>query len=689
MHPQDRLFCEIAVQLQLLTRQQATSCMQAQEREAVGQSVASIALAFGYMDQQAIDTVLHQQQRVLERRREAREASRAQREVESRAAAGLGNHGQGDEMAAPTQRPPAPRNPSMSGAAPRRDSLGPGSHHRGSDPGPRYSGEWSEAQQTLDDSRDTRDTIDERPPMRSNRAARDTGDGDPRRTKPLAPPAPDSSVPAMRTSSAPEARASYAPGARPASYPPGARTGHPISDSPATKAAADAVLAAAQLDAAAAALRGSMSSPRGTLLENSGMEQRLSQRAASGRPIPSVRDWRNPSRPPPAADGFEVETPFQALPAKARTSRPPAIERDGRGSLRAPALDGLQHIERALELCAQHGASDYHLHSGSLPRVRIDGRLHTLAADEPATEASVEQILAEALGDAERMQLTLDGELRVIHESESGIRARLQAFVSEHGPHLQLHVLPLDVPSPEQLGLGMALRALQEKPWGLAICSGPAGSGVTTTLWSLAQALCSERARHIVTLESPIELNVQCGLGLFEQREVARHVESFAAGIQWALAEGADVIVVADLLAPGAFEASLQATRGRCLVVGGLRAGSSYSALRRLLCEAQGDAEIVRRELADGLRLLVHQRLVPRREPPGRVAAFEVVLGSPRLLRHVRRAELLQLAAALEVSQADELVTLRDALQELVGQAIITADVMRSVLGVDRRCLEG
>ncbi|HET8939165.1 MAG TPA: ATPase, T2SS/T4P/T4SS family, partial [Polyangiales bacterium] len=585
----------------------------------------------------AIDSVLHQQQRVLERRREAREASRAQREVESRAAAGLG--GSHDELIAPTQRPPAPRNPSVSGSAPRRDSRSPG---RSSDPGMRYSGEWSEAGQGIDESYDMRDTIDERPPMRSSRAAaRDSSEQDPRRTKPLSP-APDSNTPLARTA---EHSSSHPPNARAhgASYPPG----RSISDSPAVRSVADAVLAAAQFDSGAP--RGSVSSARSTLLESSGLEQQrrdllAPQRTASGRPIPSVRDWRNPSRPPPAADGFDIETPFQPLPAKARSSRPPAIERDGRGSLRAPALDGLQHIDRALELCAAHGASDYHLHSGSLPRLRIDGRLHTLACDEPVTEATVENILAEALGDAERMQLTLDGELRVIHESESGIRARLQAFVSEHGPHLQLHVLPLDVPSPEQLGLSMALRALLDKPWGLAICSGPSGSGVTTTLWSLAQALCAERARHIVSLESPIELNVQCGIGLFEQREVARHVESFAAGIQWALAEGADVIVVGDLLAPGAFEASLQATRGRCLVLGGMRAGSSYAALRRLLCEAQGDAEIVRRELADGLRLLVHQRLVPRREPPGRVAAFEVVLGSSRLLSHVRKAELLQLA---------------------------------------------
>jgi twitching motility protein PilT len=212
---------------------------------------------------------------------------------------------------------------------------------------------------------------------------------------------------------------------------------------------------------------------------------------------------------------------------------------------------------------------------------------------------------------------------------------------------------------------------------------------VTTTQWSLAQALCAERSRHIVSLENPIELNVQCGVGVFEQREVTRHVESYAQGIRWALSEGADVVLVADLLAPGAFEASLQASRARCLVLGGVRAGGSFAALRRLLSEAQGDPEQVRRELADGLRLLIHQRLVPRREPPGRVAAFELVVGSARLTQHLRKAELLQLAAAFESSAPDEVHTLRDALSDLVAASVVSADAVRSALAVDRRCLEG
>ena len=644
MHPQDRLFCEIAVQLQLLTRQQATSCMQAQEREAVGQSVASIAMAFGYMDQVAVDSVLHQQQRVLDRRREAREASRAQREVESRAAAGFGRPDSGDLTSHPTQRPPASRQPS---AAPRQ-SLAPGVRSSEAAP-PRYSGSWSEARQTVDD---TRDTIDDRPSMRASRAPREADDADPRRTKPLAPP-------------------SFSP-----------------SSPPAARSVAEALLGASHSSPLppAAAMRSTLI--EGSRSEPPRREPSMPPRRATGRPIPSVRDWRNPSRPPPATEPFEVDTPLQPMAVR-RSSRPPAVELNARSSLRAPAFEGVQHVERALELCAQHGASDYHLHSGALPRLRIDGRMHMLAADQPVSDAAVEQILAEVLTDAERMQLTLDGELRVIHESESGIRARLHALVSENGPHLQLHVLPIDVPSPAQLGLGPALRVLSDKPWGLAICSGPAGSGVTTTQWSLAQALCAERSRHIVTLENPVELNVQCGVGVFEQREVTRHVESYAAGIRWALAEGADVVVVADLLAPGAFEASLQASRARCLVLGGTRAGSSFAVLRRLLSEAQGDPENARRELADGLRLLLHQRLVPRREPPGRVAAFELILGSARLTQHLRKAEMLQLAAAIESSAPDEVLTLRDALTDLVSASIISADAMRSALGVDRRCLEG
>jgi Tfp pilus assembly ATPase PilU len=89
------------------------------------------------------------------------------------------------------------------------------------------------------------------------------------------------------------------------------------------------------------------------------------------------------------------------------------------------------------------------------------------------------------------------------------------------------------------------------------------------------------------------------------------------------------------------------------------------------------------------MRLSMHQRLLPRRSGPGAVAAFELMLGSGRLMQHLRRAEMLQLAAAFEVSHDPELFTLRDALNDLVRGSVISTDAMRSALGVDRGCLEG
>lgn len=342
-----------------------------------------------------------------------------------------------------------------------------------------------------------------------------------------------------------------------------------------------------------------------------------------------------------------------------------------------------------LDVCVQHGASDFHLHPDALPRLRIDTALQSMAADAPVPAKAVERILGEVLDDAQRMQLSLDGELRRVYESpSSGVRARVHAYVSERGTHLQLHLLPQEVPSPEQLGLGEALSVLEERPYGIVMCSGPAGSGVTTTLWSLCQALAMRRARHVVALESPLEMKLRAGMGLFEQREVGKHVESYAQGIAWALSEGADVIVVSDMLAPGALEASLGATSARCLVLGGAKASSSVRALSRLLGDVDSDAARLRGQLAYGLRLLLHQRLLPRSSETGCVAALEAWLGGAELSQLIRQGDLRGLCDALRAPGDAGRFSLRDALSGLVRGAVISPAVMRATLGIDHAFLE-
>jgi twitching motility protein PilT len=343
-----------------------------------------------------------------------------------------------------------------------------------------------------------------------------------------------------------------------------------------------------------------------------------------------------------------------------------------------PAPDGPGYIARALERCAESGASDLLLHVGSVPHVRIDGSLQrwTTQADQaPLAAELLERVLAEVLDQAQLLQLSVDGELRCVYQTpDKTLRARVHAYSSELGLNAAFRLLPREVPSAESLGLSAALRSLRDFPRGLCICSGPSGSGKTTTLAAIAQHLATQRALHVVSLESPLELQASGGLGLFEQREIGRHVGGYVEGIEWAVGQAADVIVVADLLVPGALAASLHASRAGCLVLAGVRATSSQKALANILAaQSQLAMDRVRMEVAHTLRLLLHQRLVPKADGRGRVAAFEQIVYTPQFAQLIRDDQLQQLPAMLAASKSAGMVSLDDALDELTRAGGVTA----------------
>jgi twitching motility protein PilT len=346
--------------------------------------------------------------------------------------------------------------------------------------------------------------------------------------------------------------------------------------------------------------------------------------------------------------------------------------------------DAPQYVERALELCVQAGGSDVLLHPGSAPCLRIDGQLRRLAAQQPLAAASIERFLNEILSEDQRMQLALDSELRSVCELPNGLRARAHVYLSELGWNLVLHTLTREVPVPERLGLGGVLRTLRDAPRGLCICSGPSGAGRTTTLWALAHALASERALHVVSLEGPTEMIFADRIGLFEQREVGRHVASYEDGVDWAAAQAADVIIVADLLAPGTLAACLRASRAGCLVLAGMRAGSSQKALSSLNNQPPVEAGYVRTELAHALRLLLHQRLVAKASGPGRVVAVEQVVNTPQVAQLIRDDQLQQLTATLAAAKNAGTISLEDALDELVRSATITSEVRTAAVAAAR-----
>ncbi|MEY4577860.1 MAG: hypothetical protein RL701_2563 [Pseudomonadota bacterium] len=752
MHPQDRLFCEIAVQLSLLTREQVARCLKTQQREEAGKTIATLAVALGFMNQAAVENVMQQQQRLLERRREARNASTVQRETESRLATSpqAGNNTNNNSSGGKHEEVGRPAYPSGSGNAPVRPAR--------RDPTPTSRWVYSEApaQNRLRnedsvpnadflgsdelDSAGIHETLDVRPPGRlSGRAV-------PRESTPAAEPAPAprNTLPIERPSLTPavghNVNAADPQAARNLMLPPSAARTQPGTSAPGQRTVAGMSPAAppssAARPAAAAPTRSATPTPvqhaampagvvrpagpvartlpagraaelrsptftgaatsgplpppmpspaahagmRGTLLETSGREQQrhdqprgpAPERAAS-RPVPLGRDWRNPSRPPPPSVGL-------ALELGATSTLPPAAA-DAAANL---SEDAPQYVERALELCVQAGGSDVLLHPGSPPCLRIDGQLRPWNAQQPLAAASTERYLSEILSEEQRMQLSLDTEMHHVSELPNGLRVRSHVYLSELGWNLVLRTLTREMPVPERLGLGAVVRALRDAPRGLCICSGPSGAGKTTTLWALAHALASERALHVVSLEGPTEMVFADGIGLFEQREVGRHVASYADGIAWAAAQAADVIVVADLLAPEALAACLRASRAGCLVLAGMRASSSQKALTRLLNQPSLAVEPVRTELAHALRLLLHQRLVPRANVPGRVAGIEQVVNTPQVAQLIRDDQLQQLTATLAASKNAGTISLEDALEDLVRSATITSEVRTTTLAAAR-----
>jgi twitching motility protein PilT len=424
----------------------------------------------------------------------------------------------------------------------------------------------------------------------------------------------------------------------------------------------------------------------GTLLGGAALAQRHQAEAnaaalrRSRRPVPSGRDWRNPSHPPPPTEALDADGALGraahadtvALPANDVSARPPS----------APGLaaDTPRYLDGALAVALQSGASDLHLHSGAQLCMRVEGKLWPLTDGVAITRDVAERVIAEVLDQAQRMQLALEGELRFSYALAGVGRVRAHAYSQERGTDIVFRLSPSPLGSAEKLGLSSMLRSVREQPAGLYVCSGPAGAGKTTTLAALTQALVSERARHVVSVESPIEIVHAAGLGLVEQREVGQHVSSFAQGIELAQRQGADIIVVSDLGADGALEASLRAASARCLVLGGLRASSAVQAISKLLRARDArHAERLRFELSHALQLVTHQRLLPRAKGTGRVLALETLVNTPQVSLLFREDKLHQLPAAMSAGRSHGMLLLDDALEELVRAGTITHEVARRV----------
>jgi twitching motility protein PilT len=366
----------------------------------------------------------------------------------------------------------------------------------------------------------------------------------------------------------------------------------------------------------------------------------------------------------PAAHG--APTSVQQEPARDTVTTSP----DGSelGNV-APLLRDL--LSRAVAM----GASDVHLSETSPPVVRVHGELSVLDG-EPATEIAAlletpEQRAAVRAGQSVDIGLDLQpvGRLRVnVYSSSEGLVAAIRILAQE-APRLSELNLPVEVGS------------LIELPHGLVIVCGPTGSGKSSTLAALAQAAIAKRPGILISLEDPVEYRIRprYPTALVRQRQIGMHVRDFATGLRDALREDPDILLIGEMRDPETISLALTAAETGHLVLTSLHSRTAASAVERIVdTYAPERQRQIRVQLADALRAVIAQRLLPRVQLPGRLPAVEILRVTHAVGNLIREGRTAQIASAMQSGADDGMLPLEKHLADLVRTKVVHPETARA-----------
>ncbi len=331
-----------------------------------------------------------------------------------------------------------------------------------------------------------------------------------------------------------------------------------------------------------------------------------------------------------------------------------------------PGLDLLATIDQA----ATGETSDIFLSSGKPPRVRRRGLIYRIEASLPEA-AQILQLLPDDAA-REEFERTGSADFAVRWELSDGSRRfRVNVFRHLDGVAAALRPIRQRIPSLAELNLPDSLLDLVSYPSGLVLVTGTSGSGKSTTLAALVDHLNRTRARHVITIEDPVEFEhheVQC---LIHQREVGSDVESFSTGLRAALRENPDVILLGELRDLDTITAALTAAETGHLVLATLHSGSASSAVNRIVDVFPGHQQPhVRVQLSTSLRAVLSQRLVPTRNK-SMIPALEKLIVTPAVANGIREGHDHYLRNAMLTGSEEGMITLERSLASLVRKEII------------------
>jgi twitching motility protein PilT len=335
-------------------------------------------------------------------------------------------------------------------------------------------------------------------------------------------------------------------------------------------------------------------------------------------------------------------------------------------------------ITELLTFVVKNKASDLHLSSGMPPMIRVHGDVRRI--NLPAMEhKDVHAMIYDIMNDGQRKVYEENLECDFSFAVPNLARFRVNAFVQNRGAAAVMRTIPSKILSLEDLKAPKIFEELADYPRGLVLVTGPTGSGKSTTLAAMVDHKNNVEYGHILTVEDPIEFVHESKKCLINQREVGPHTLSFNNALRSALREDPDVILVGEMRDLETIRLAMSGAETGHLVFGTLHTSSAAKTIDRIIdVFPAAEKEMIRAMLSESLRAVISQTLCKTMDGQGRVAAHEIMVGTPAIRNLIREAKVAQMYSAIQTGQQFGMQTLDQNLQDLVKRKIIAPSEARA-----------
>lgn len=334
-------------------------------------------------------------------------------------------------------------------------------------------------------------------------------------------------------------------------------------------------------------------------------------------------------------------------------------------------------VTQLLAFSVKNKASDLHLSAGLPPMLRVHGDVKKI--NMPAMEhKEVHEMVYDIMSDTQRKQYEENWECDFSFEVKDLARFRVNAFNQKRGAAAVFRTIPSKVLTLEDLNAPKIFAELALKPRGLVLVTGPTGSGKSTTLAAMIDYLNNTEFAHILTVEDPIEFVHESKKCLVNQREVGVMTHSFSAALRSALREDPDAILVGEMRDLETIRLAMTAAETGHLVFGTLHTSSAAKTIDRVIDVFPAEEkEMVRAMLSESLQAVISQTLCKTKDGSGRVAAHEIMLGTPAIRNLIREAKVAQMYSTIQTGNSMGMQTLDQNLTDLVRRNVISASEAR------------